>query len=416
MNNLSSWRGATTLIGSIFGGGILTIPYAMSMAGTFSGVSLIILIGALNLITLGFLQNCWKQKAGYAGKAAYADIVEETGRGRGKALDILMITACFLAVIMYGVILSQNLSSIVTFTSSNYVIPIIVCVSLFIINLFAGDIRFLSKISVVTIFSCIFLAGFLLIYSSTSGLIFSSLPTKNITSAIGFLIFSFGGHQTMCSNLNSMGQTARANAFWIASLVTLFVCGIYMLVGHCGSALLGKDIGMNFLNDLLNPNFANSGTSGLNGIVICSYMAQAIFSSILCVAYAINSFAIRGSVLTLLNKKDCRNPFWVKFMANGIFTRAIICLFQGVVCYSIIMLPQNYYKSIFGLVGGICGGLLNFIIPSIIFIYFNSKNSKSVILGTLILFFTTSVVSYITCTEIIAIYCNIVGTQNTQGF
>ncbi len=236
MNKVRFFEATATLVGAIVGAGILGVPYAVSKVGFLPGILLLIILGAVTLITnLMFAEVVLRTKARH-------QIAGYSKKYLGKTVYYLEIIAMLFgnlgALVAYIIGEGEVLSTLLGGSSFVYSL-IFFCV---------GSLILLFGLRVVKVFELWMVMGFItiiLVIVLFSGLHvdFTNLQTislSNIFLPYGVILFAFGG----AAAIVPLREILRGKEDLIKKSVTLgtiIPMVIYIIFASTVVGVLGSD-------------------------------------------------------------------------------------------------------------------------------------------------------------------------------
>ena len=216
-------------------------------------------------------------------------------------------------------------------------------------------LKFISWPSIICISLFVIIAVIKgIVQVSRGGLEYNLLPSSfpDLTSAVSVFFSSLCCHASipkMTSELripeNSRFNSKVKKMIRIDNVAFLSCGAIYFVVGACGYLAYGNSIESNLLT-----NFSNDKAWYLN-IVKLAYALVVLFS------YPTLAFAAVVTFDKICFKKQPR-PLW---------RRIVECfIWSAISCFIAIIIPQ--LDTVFGIIGSLCGFLVNFAIPAYFFI------------------------------------------------
>ena len=199
------------LVSTIVGGGVLSLPFAISVQGVFGGLIAILLSALASEFSIYILIASSRRR----GARGYEDVAAAALGEKARIIPVVLIfSLTFLVAIAYVILMADLVSALVDLASRHqileavsreYVILIsVVCVSPLAFFRKMDALRFTSILSVISVFGLGLVTAYKLIYSG----ILVPIPWKNETgdtpaptsayaSASGFDAFSHNYNRTL---------------------------------------------------------------------------------------------------------------------------------------------------------------------------------------------------------------------------
>lgn len=266
MPELTTGASATSsfisLIKTIMGAGLMSIPYAFSTDGLIFGV----IITGIAALTSGFglFLQVYVAKYVPAGHATFFNLCSITYPALSVAFDVAIATQCFGCAISYLVLIGDLMPSIFTnvpFLAAEHhrtfwiIASTVLCVPLsFTKNL--DSLKYSSVLGMVAIgyLFCLTIVHFLIgdIPVSYKGdLILFPLSAMNVFSTFSIIVFAMTGHQNMFSIINEAADKSLSSLAYLVNLTVVASGGIFLVMGLAGYLTFGSLVNGNII--LLYP-------------------------------------------------------------------------------------------------------------------------------------------------------------------
>lgn len=251
-----------SLIKTIIGAGLLSMPYALSTDGLIFGVFIIFLAAVTS--GYGLFLQVYVSKYVPQGHATFFNVCSITYPLLSVAFDAAIATQCFGCAISYLVLIGDIMPSIITnlpFLDVEHhrtfwiVASAVLCVPLsFLKNL--DSLKYSSILGLVAIgyMSVLVIAHYLLgdIPESYKGdLILFPLSVTNVFSTFSIVVFAFTGHQNMFSIINEAADSSLTSLTSLVNLTILVTSALFIVVGLAGYLTFGSLVNGNVM--LLYP-------------------------------------------------------------------------------------------------------------------------------------------------------------------
>lgn len=252
-----------SLIKTIIGAGLMSMPYAFSTDGIVFGVFIIVLAAATSGYGL-FLQVYVSQYVP-KGHATFFNVCSITYPTLSVAFDVAIATQCFGCAISYLVLIGDLMPTIVTnlsFLDPEHhrtfwiVASAVICVPLsFLRNL--DSLKYSSILGLVAIgyMSLLVVIHYLVgdIPESLKGdLTLFPLSATNVFSTFSIVVFAFTGHQNMFSIINEAADKSLTSLTALVNLTIVVASALFIVVGLAGYLTFGSYVNGNVI--LLYPS------------------------------------------------------------------------------------------------------------------------------------------------------------------
>lgn len=251
-----------SLIKTVVGAGLLSMPYAFSTDGLVFGVVIILLAAVTS--GYGLFLQVYVSKYVPLGHATFFNVCSITYPALSVAFDVAIATQCFGCAISYLVLIGDLMPSIVAsvpfLDPSHYrtfwiVASAVLCVPLsFLKNL--DSLKYSSILGLVAIgyMSVLVVAHFVAgdIPESYKGdLIYFPTSATNVFSTFSIVVFAFTGHQNMFSIINEAADKSLTALTGLVNFTILVASALFIVVGLAGYLTFGSNVNGNVI--LLYP-------------------------------------------------------------------------------------------------------------------------------------------------------------------
>lgn len=251
-----------SLLKTIVGAGLMSIPYAFSTDGLIFGV-FIIAVAALTS-GYGLFLQVYVSKYVPTGHATFFNLCSISYPALSVAFDAAIATQCFGCAISYLVLIGDLMPSIFTnlpFLAAEHhrtfwiIASALICVPLsFTRNL--DSLKYSSILGIVAIgyMALVVIAHFLLgdIPDSYKGdLILFPVSAMNVFSTFSIIVFAFTGHQNMFSIINEAADKSLTSLTFLVNSAILISASLFAVVGLAGYLTFGNLVNGNVI--LLYP-------------------------------------------------------------------------------------------------------------------------------------------------------------------
>lgn len=252
-----------SLIKTISGAGLLSIPFAFSTDGLIAGVLIIALAGITS--GYGLFLQVYVSKYVPAGHATFFNLCSITYPTLSVVFDIAIATQCFGCAISYLVLIGDLMPTIITsvpFVSLDHykqfwiLVSAVLCVPLsFLRNL--DSLKYTSVLGLTAIgyMALLVVAHFLIgdVPESYKGeiVLFPDSATK-VFSTFSIVVFAFTGHQNMFSIINEAKNKSLSSLSTLVNLAIAILAVLFIIIGVAGYLTFGDLVNGNII--LLYPS------------------------------------------------------------------------------------------------------------------------------------------------------------------
>ena len=353
--------GAFSIASSTIGGGIIALPAAFQMSGI--GMATIYLVVVVSMAIYSFmLLGIVMQKTGLYNWEVIARRL--MGRGWDYCVVFVMWVLCFGGDLSYVIALKSILSGFLknSETATPYLkseqgfrlITSMVWLIVILPMCLLKEINSLRLISTVAILFVVFFAITCIIHSGQSlhrrgmrtDLVYFQTGNTAI-SGLSNMLFGFISQVNSGSIFSECYKFSVHRAF-LTALFGLLLCAVlYFLTGLFGYLDFGPEVNDSILA-MYNPM--------KDHLMAVSYVGMMLK---ICVGFALHLIPCRDAVYYLTGTEAVRMPWW---------KNAIVCALQAAVALVAgLFIPR--ISTVFGLLGGFCGGFIGFIFPSFFMMY-----------------------------------------------
>ncbi|ORX57199.1 hypothetical protein BCR36DRAFT_319389, partial [Piromyces finnis] len=328
--NGSTFSSVLTLCNTIFGAGMLTIPYAISVIGLINGIIAIVVFGCSSLFTLCLLVSCAKAVGGR--NVSFFSISACTYPKISIVFDLAVGIKCFGVSISYLVIIGDLLPKVTLGLFPNIPKDSVTLTSLFWITMsmlivvplsFQKSLSSLKYASTISLISVSYIA-ILVAYFFFSGsrpmknvdndiipLMFSSNSTDNsqynalndiayfkwslnFFRVLPIFVFAYTCHQNILTVFNEMKITSRRRdnrqkKAAVSSIVSIIIAiSVYLTIGITGYLTFGSKTKSNIIS-MYPPS---------NKLVLT---AQLLLALMVCTCFALQCHPARKSFGNVIN-------------------------------------------------------------------------------------------------------------------
>ena len=253
-----------TLISAAIGGGILCLPYVMSLAGIFNGILLLLLASFLAFVSIRMLLL----SAARTGIYSYGRLFAHASNFALAAplLDVITMSFGFGIIIAYFVFLGDFLPPVADIlgVSTNRNVCIAVCCLLSLP--FAVPYK-LSALQYITPVSTISLVVTACVVAYQSPAMHASIPagseeldymvgSLNLFKCFAIAVSAFICHTNVVSVAGELVDPTHPRATKIASRAAIVQLVFYLLISVCGYVSFGKLVEQNFIKNYSDNNTA----------------------------------------------------------------------------------------------------------------------------------------------------------------
>jgi amino acid permease len=280
-----AWGVFTNTLKSVFGTGVLAMPFAFSKVGIYPGLLATFVICSWSFYTAGLIAQCCSM---VPAARTYDDIAEVTLGRFGKTLGTVNILLnSMLCCVAYTVFCATNITDVAGFSHGDtgyprwLVLAMLPCVATF------ACLRDISLLSVVSAFGNSFLiASLAIILASAAPQVDWSMwaappdwDVSSLASFFGLTAFAFAGHSEVVPIFSTMGQKEKYPLVLLGVAATSLVAfsGIGALVYSAYGANTNAIVFVNM--DSVSANIAKLAMS----VVIYLTMPLKLFAAIVIV-------------------------------------------------------------------------------------------------------------------------------------
>lgn len=254
----STISSSISLVKTIIGAGLLSMPLAFSTDGLVAGV-LIILLAAFTS-GYGLFLQAYTSKYVPTGHATFFNLCSVTYPSLSVVFDIAIAVQCFGCALSYLVLIGDITPTIVTYVPyidpGNYrtfwiLVSTLVCVPLsFLKNL--DSLKYTSVLGLVAILymSILVVSHFFIgdVPQELKGNITLMPPNvSGVFSTFSIIVFAFTGHQNMFSIVNEAGDKSLSSLTRLVNNAILISSGFFILVGITGYLTFGDNVNGNVI-------------------------------------------------------------------------------------------------------------------------------------------------------------------------
>ncbi|EGW33475.1 uncharacterized protein SPAPADRAFT_60823 [Spathaspora passalidarum NRRL Y-27907] len=260
----STLSSSISLVKTILGAGLLSMPLAYSTDGIVFGTFIILLAAATS--GYGLFLQCYVSKYVPVGHATFFNVCSITYPQLSVVFDVAIAIQCFGCAISYLVLIGDLMPTIVTYiphiAPENHrlfwlLVSTVITVPLsFLKNL--DSLKYTSILALVAIF---YMSGLVVshyfvndIPSDLKGeIILGPLSLTGVCSTFSIIVFAFTGHQNMFSIINEAKDRSLSSLTSLVNFAVLISAALFIVVGLAGYLTFG---------DLVNGNVILSYPSG----------------------------------------------------------------------------------------------------------------------------------------------------------
>lgn len=371
-NALSTLVPAGSMAATIFstaatclGGGILGLPSAFSCVGAVAGNIWLFVIALVSVYSL----RCLAITAERVKKNSYEQLAScLLGRGCTYLVGALRLVQCLGAMIAYvtsiGNLLEPILDganapdSLMTDPGFRLMQALLWVLFFFPLTLFR-DVNNLRYVSTVAIMGMLFftVCVFAHFCEKGKGEDIDMFRSGNIAiSGVGVFVFTYGCQVNSIEIYYEMKKPS-ATRFTICATISMIVCAsLYVIAGLFGYLEFGNSVGSSILlryDPIHEPQ------------MLISYIMVFIK---LATSYGLFGNACRSAILVSLGMDPKTVSMWKHLLCTVVV--GVATLLSG------LFIPD--VNTVFGFVGGVCGGMLGFILPALFILYAGDFTLKSV--------------------------------------
>ena len=278
----SSKSALISLIKTIVGAGILSMPYAFAKNGIVFGIFMIAIAAISSWYGL-FLQG-YVSRYVPVGHATFFNICSITYPSLSVVFDIAIMVQCIGCAISYLVLTGELMSSIIP--GANFIESIsdkafwIICSSFVCMPLsFIKNLDSLKYTSVLGLASLLYMSVLVVGHYVVGDIPESSkgevvLFPKNVSGVLGtfsLMVFAFTGHQNMFSIINEVEDKSLINLSRILAKGILISAVFLTSVGLAGYGTFGDKVSGNIILQYLNSWTSVLGRLSIACMVIFSF-------------------------------------------------------------------------------------------------------------------------------------------------
>lgn len=296
----SNFMAIANLINSLIGGGIIVLPYCMTLSGLPTGLIFIGITALITHLTLMLLIHSAQKTETY--DATYADLANISFGKFGRLfLSICQFLFPFLCCISYGIAVIQNIQIVaiyylpesLLFTSRYFIYSIPTLFLVFPLSTFK-HIAFLDKFSCLSIVFVLFYTIVLFIKSfeySKKAVVTPNIYEFNrpgMAQSFSILSFAFCCQQNMLPIYNSLYSKTENKTKYISAVSLTFVFFLYVLFSIIGF--------FTFSGQVYDNIFAQYCSSDhlIN-------LTRIIFVITILLTYPIQMFAVREVIIEVIS-------------------------------------------------------------------------------------------------------------------
>ncbi|KAK6458603.1 vacuolar amino acid transporter 7 [Scheffersomyces xylosifermentans] len=278
----STISSSISLVKTIIGAGLLSMPLAFSTDGIVAGIFIILLAAVTS--GYGLFLQAYTSKYVPTGHATFFNLCSVTYPTLSVVFDIAIAVQCFGCALSYLVLIGDITPTIITYVP--YVDPehhrtfwilvsTIICVPLsFLKNL--DSLKYTSILGLVAIFymSLLVIGHFLIgdVPSELKGDIVLIPPTvTGIFSTFSIIVFAFTGHQNMFSIVNEARDKSLTSLTGLVNLAILISAVLFIVVGLAGYLTFGDKVNGNVILSYPNAWTTSLGRFCIVFMVIFSF-------------------------------------------------------------------------------------------------------------------------------------------------
>lgn len=275
----STLSSSVSLIKTIIGAGLLSMPLAFSTDGLILGWWIILLAGLTSGFGL-FLQT-YVSKYVPPGQATFFSICSITYPSLSVMFDIAIAVQCFGCAILYLVLIGDLMPTIVRNYANGkswILASSIICVPLsFLKNL--DSLKYTSILGLVAIaYMSLLVVGHYFVgdiardYPEMKGPVtLWPQSLSAIFSTFSIIVFAFTGHQNMFSIINEAQNKSQASLSLLVFVAIIVSAVLFIVVGLAGYLTFGQNVSGNVIQMFPNGALATIGRSSIVFMVIFSF-------------------------------------------------------------------------------------------------------------------------------------------------
>lgn len=252
-----------SLIKTIAGAGLLSIPYAFSTDGLICGIAIILLAGITS--GYGLLLQVYTSKYVPLGHATFFNLCSITYPTLSVVFDIAIATQCFGCAISYLVLIGDLMPTIVTsvpYVDEEYykhfwiVASTLLCVPLsFLKNL--DSLKYTSILGLIAIGYMIMLVVTHFVVGDVPDYLrgevsLTPVSAQKVFSTFPIIVFAYTGHQNMFSIINEARNKSLSSLSTLVNAAIVVLSVAFIVTGITGYLTFGDLVNGNVI--LLYPN------------------------------------------------------------------------------------------------------------------------------------------------------------------
>ena len=253
-----------TLISAAIGGGILCLPYVMSLAGIFNGILLLLIASFLAFISIRMLLL----SAANTGIYSYGRLFAHASNvaWAGPLLDLITMSFGFGIVIAYFVFLGDFLPPVADTLGLTILTNRTLCISICCLLSLPFSIPFklsaLQNITPISTFSLMVTAAVVVYQFPNAHALLPpdiadldyAIPSLALFKCFAIAVSAFICHTNVVSVAGELVDPSFPRATKIASRAALVQLVLYLLISVCGYASFGRLVQQNFIKNYADDN------------------------------------------------------------------------------------------------------------------------------------------------------------------
>lgn len=387
-----------SICATVIGAGLLSLPSSFLDVGILMSSIYLVLVSAVNIYTMRML-------AVLADKTGFYSIEELSilylNTFASILLGVLRIIFCFGACVAYVISVEDLMTTILT--NANNVPDFLLTTAgarvltacfwaLFMLTaVIPRQINTLRYVSAAGVGFIVLFVIVIVIHSAQNGLQQNPRPEvvlvqqgNSAMNGIGVFVFAFTNQFNSLDVFREMNRTTKSvKNYTLCTLISITLCGIiYILGGAFGYLDFGPNASKSLLQ-LYDP-------IGEPQILVC-YIGVLIK---LCASYALLFVGCRNALYHFIGWNPDTVAFWKHLLlVTGVSILILLC---G------LFIPN--VNTVFGFVGGICGGSISFMYPAYLTMFSGTFTLKNV-----------GIVNYVATYLVVAagVFAIVVGTAST---
>ncbi|KAI5951795.1 AVT7 [Candida jiufengensis] len=366
---------AISLLKTIIGAGLLSMPLAYSTDGTIFG-SFIILIAALTS-GFGLFLQCYVSKYTTIGHATFFNLCSITYPQLSVIFDVAIAIQCFGCAVSYLILIRDLMPTIITnvpfvdpkhykvfwlFVSTILTVPLS-----FLKNL--DSLKYTSILALVAIayISVLVVAHYFVGDIPRSGLIeyFPSSATK-VFSTFSIIVFAFTGQQNMFSIINEAKNKSLPSLVHLVNFAIIISTLLFIVVGLTGYLTFGSSVNGNII--LSYPNGVTTWIGRLSIVFMVVFSFPLMLHPARISVNNIYNWAIQEenklteeTSLLENNQEEQVDSRIVPFPEKTFYAITIVLLVVGYILATVI----NSFAFILAIVGATGSTSISFILPGL---------------------------------------------------